>query len=55
MLSPEVTVYDWMFIVFMVLAMLCMYTGYRWGRSDGYAEGCRARRMAQRQTRRMLR
>ena len=49
MLSPEVTVYDWIFIVFMVLAMLCMYAGYRWGHADGYKQGCRDRRMAQRQ------
>lgn len=55
MLSPEVTVYDWLFIVSMILSMLCMYAGYRWGHSDGYTEGCKARRMAERQMRRMLR
>ena len=55
MLSPDVTVYDWMFIVYMVLVMLSMYAGYRWGHADGYMEGCKARRMAKRQMRRMIR
>ena len=53
MLRPEVTIYDVIFIIFMITNLACMYAGYRWGRQDGYYEGCHARRQIERQIRRM--
>ena len=53
MLRPEVTIDDVILIVFMVMNCISMYAGYRWGKQDGYFEGCRARRQVARQIRRM--
>lgn len=55
MLRPEVTIDDIVFIVFMIVLIAVMYVSYRAGKLDGYYEGCRARRQAERQVRRSSR
>ena len=44
MMSPEeARVYNWAMAILLALAviliMLCMYAGYRWGHENGYKEG----------------
>ena len=55
MLRPEVTIDDIAVIVFMITLCIAMYLSYRAGKLDGYYEGCKARRQAERQVRRSLR
>lgn len=55
MLRPEVTIDDIICIMFIFINCVSIYAGYRWGHSDGYSEGCRARRKANRQIRRLMR
>ena len=55
MLRPEVTINDIVFIIFMITLCIAMYLSYRAGKLDGYYEGCKARRQAERQLRRSLR
>ena len=53
MLRPEVTMEDIAFICMALTMCIAMYFSYRAGKFDGYYEGCRARRQAERQIRRM--
>ena len=55
MLRPEVTIDDIVLIVFMITICISMYCSYRAGKLDGYYEGCKAHRQAERQVRRMMR
>lgn len=34
MLSSEITVYDFVFVMIMISNVICLYAGYRWGHSD---------------------
>lgn len=53
MLHSEITIDDICFIILMITMCIAMYMSYRAGRIDGYYEGCRARRFAERQVRRL--
>ena len=53
MLRPEFNIEDICFLANLLLIYVTMYISYRAGKSDGFYEGCRARRRAQRQLRRM--
>ena len=53
MLHSEITIDDICFVVLMITMCIAMYMSYRTGRLDGYSEGCRARRLAERQVRRL--
>lgn len=53
MLSPEITWSDISFIIIMIVMAIVAFMSYRAGKLDGYYEGCKARRLAERQIRRM--
>lgn len=53
MLRPEFNIEDVCFLANLMLMYIIMYVSYKAGKNDGYYEGCRARRQAQRQLRRM--
>lgn len=53
MLNYEIPWSDISFIILMILMGIVSYMSYRAGKLDGYQEGCKVRRMAERQVRRM--
>lgn len=54
MLSSEVTIYDIMFILFMITNTISLFAGRCWGYSDGVDDGARMRRRSDRAIRRGL-
>ena len=55
MLRPEITFDDIVLIIFMAIVIVTYYMGYRAGKQDGFEEGSKSRRLAERKIRRMKR
>ncbi len=53
MLRPDFNMGDVAYLLTIVTMLIGMYGTYVWGKRDGYYEGCKARRYANRQVRRM--
>ena len=53
MLQSNVTIYDIMYLLTLIIIAAGLYGCYMWGKRDGYIEGCKVRRLADRQVRRL--
>lgn len=46
------TIYDIVFLIFMIIMLLSMYACYRWGHNEGYQKGYHDRGVVNRKLRR---